>query len=42
MSYNDLTTLGGMNEVKHAGKFKVEGKEYIVKDGDVLNIRFAI
>lgn len=42
VSYHDLTTLGGMNEVKHAGKFKVEGKEYIVKDGDVLNIRFAI
>jgi GTP-binding protein YchF len=42
VSYEDLTTLGGMNEVKHAGKFKVEGKEYIVKDGDILNIRFAI
>ncbi len=42
VAYDDLITLGGMNEVKHAGKFRVEGKEYIVKDGDILNIRFAV
>ena len=40
--YDDLTGLGGMNEAKAHGKLRLEGKEYIVKDGDVLNIRFAI
>lgn len=39
--YNDLTTLGSMNEAKTRGKLRLEGKEYIVKDGDILNIRFA-
>ncbi len=40
--YDDLTGLGGMNEAKTHGKLRLEGKEYIVKDGDVLNIRFAV
>jgi ribosome-binding ATPase len=40
--YDDLTSLGGMAEAKTHGKFRLEGKEYIVKDGDILNIRFAI
>jgi GTP-binding protein YchF len=40
--YDDLTSLGGMAEAKAHGKFRLEGKEYIVKDGDILNIRFAI
>ncbi len=40
--YDDLTSLGGMNEAKTHGKLRLEGKEYIVKDGDILNIRFAI
>jgi ribosome-binding ATPase YchF (GTP1/OBG family) len=40
--YDDLIALGGMNEAKAHGKFRLEGKEYPVKDGDVLNIRFAI
>ncbi|RPJ50702.1 MAG: redox-regulated ATPase YchF [Chloroflexi bacterium] len=39
--YDDLTGLGGMAEAKAHGKFRKEGKEYIVKDGDVLNILFA-
>jgi hypothetical protein len=33
---------GGMNEAKAKGKYRLEGKEYIVKDGDILNIRFNI
>ena len=40
--YNDLVELGGMNEAKARGKLRLEGKEYIVKDGDILNIRFAL
>jgi ribosome-binding ATPase YchF (GTP1/OBG family) len=42
VSYDDLIALGGMSEVKAKGKFRLEGKEYIVKDGDVLTIRFNI
>ena len=42
VSYVDLTTLGGMNEAKAKGKLRLEGKEYVVEDGDVLNIRFNI
>jgi len=40
--YDDLVALGSMNEAKAHGKFHLEGKEYIVKDGDILNIRFAV
>jgi GTP-binding protein YchF len=39
--YDDLTGLGGMTEAKAHGKVRLEGKEYVVKDGDILNIRFA-
>jgi GTP-binding protein YchF len=42
VAYEDLIQLGGMNEVKAKGKQRVEGKEYLVKDGDILNIRFNI
>ncbi len=39
--YDDLAALGGMAEAKAKGKLRLEGKEYPVRDGDVLNIRFA-
>lgn len=42
VAYDDLISLGGMTEVKARGKLRLEGKEYIVKDGDILNIRFAV
>jgi len=42
MKYIDFTTLGSENAVKEAGKFKVEGKEYIVEDGDILHFRFNV
>lgn len=42
VAYDDLITLGGMSEAKGKGKVRLEGKEYIVKDGDILNIRFNI
>ncbi len=42
VAYNDLVALGSMNEAKSKGKFRLEGKEYIVLDGDILNIRFNI
>ncbi len=42
MKYEDFTTLGSEAAVKDAGKFKVEGKEYIVTDGDVMHFRFNV
>lgn len=42
MKYEDFTTLGSESAVKDAGKFKVEGKEYIVSDGDILHFRFNV
>lgn len=42
MKYEDFTNLGSENAVKEAGKFKVEGKEYIVEDGDILHFRFNV
>mgnify|MGYP003746636079 CR=1 FL=1 len=42
VAYDDLMELGGMNEAKAKGKLRLEGKEYIVQDGDILNIRFNI
>lgn len=42
MSYNDFVEFGGESGAKEAGKLRVEGKEYIVKDGDVLHFRFNV
>jgi len=42
MKYNDFVTLGSESAVKDAGKFKVEGKEYIVEDGDIMHFRFNV
>jgi ribosome-binding ATPase YchF (GTP1/OBG family) len=42
MQCADLVELGSESEVKSAGKMRVEGKEYIVKDGDVMNFRFNV
>ena len=42
VSHDDLMAFGGMNEVKSKGKLRLEGKEYVVKDGDILNIRFNL
>lgn len=40
MRYEDLITLGSEAALKSAGKFRLEGRDYIVQDGDILNIRF--
>jgi ribosome-binding ATPase YchF (GTP1/OBG family) len=42
VAYEDLTSLGSMNEAKSKGKFRLEGKDYIVKDGDIVHIRFNV
>jgi GTP-binding protein YchF len=41
IGYDDFITLGGEQAAKEAGKMRLEGKEYIVKDGDLLHFRFA-
>ncbi len=42
MKYNDFVEFGSESAVKEAGKFRVEGKEYIVEDGDVMHFRFNV
>ena len=42
ISYEDFVNFGSEAKVKEAGKMKVEGKEYIVKDGDVMHFRFNV
>ena len=40
MSYDDLVNLGSEKAVKEAGKMRLEGKEYLVQDGDICYFRF--
>jgi ribosome-binding ATPase YchF (GTP1/OBG family) len=40
--WDDLVALGSHSEVSRAGKQRLEGKTYVVEDGDVLNIRFNV
>ncbi|MEY2472750.1 MAG: ribosome-binding ATPase [Actinomycetota bacterium] len=40
--WDELLELGSWNKAKEAGKLRVEGKEYVVQDGDVLEIRFNV
>jgi GTP-binding protein YchF len=42
VAYQDLIDLGGMTEAKAKGKLRLEGKEYIVKDGDIVHIRSSL
>ncbi len=39
---NDIFTLGSEQKIKESGKMRLEGKEYVVKDGDVLFFRFNV
>lgn len=42
MRYQDFVTLGSEAAVKESGKFGVEGKEYVVQDGDIMHFRFNV
>jgi len=42
ISYDDYIEFGSESKVKEAGKMRVEGKEYVVKDGDVMHFRFNV
>ena len=42
ISYDDFTTLGGESGARDAGKLRLEGKDYIVQEGDVMHFRFNV
>jgi len=42
ISYEDFISCGGEAKAKEAGKMRLEGKEYIVQDGDVMHFRFNV
>jgi GTP-binding protein YchF len=41
-AYNDLVSLGSFAKAREAGKLRIEGKEYVVQDGDVVEFRFNV
>lgn len=42
IKYNDFISLGSEQACKEAGKMSVEGKEYVVQDGDIMHFRFNV
>jgi GTP-binding protein YchF len=40
--YEELIALGGLNEAKAKGRLRLEGKEYVVQDGEIVHIRFNV
>ncbi|MFB9326909.1 redox-regulated ATPase YchF [Paenibacillus aurantiacus] len=42
VAYDDLVAAGSMNAAKEKGQLRLEGKEYVVQDGDVMHFRFNV
>jgi ribosome-binding ATPase len=42
IAYDELVRAGSMDEAKRLGLVRVEGKDYVVREGDVLHVRFAV
>jgi ribosome-binding ATPase len=42
IQYDDLVALGSFTKAREAGKLRIEGKEYVVRDGDVILFRFNV
>ncbi len=42
ISYDDFVSLGGENGAKEKGRMRLEGKEYVLQDGDVMHFRFNV
>lgn len=42
IAFDDFVTLGGEHGAKEAGKWRLEGKDYVVQDGDVMHFRFNV
>ena len=42
MSFDDLVDAGSMAEAQSRGKVRIEGKDYVMADGDVVEFRFNV
>lgn len=42
MKYGDLVELGSESKAREAGRFYLKGRDYMVEDGDIINIRFSV
>ncbi len=42
IAFDDLVAAGSFEEARHRGLVRLEGRDYVVRDGDVLHIRFAV
>ncbi len=42
VAFDDLSRLGSLAKAREAGKLRIEGKEYVVQDGDVFDFRFNV
>lgn len=42
VTYEDLVLLGGLPEARNKGKLRLEGKEYVVQDGEIVHVRFNV
>jgi ribosome-binding ATPase YchF (GTP1/OBG family) len=42
ISFDDLVAAGSMNEARSKGKVRMEGKDYVMRDGDVVEFRFNV
>ncbi|MEU2050333.1 DUF933 domain-containing protein, partial [Streptomyces albidoflavus] len=42
ISFDDLVETGSVAEARSAGKARMEGKEYVMRDGDVVEFRFNV
>jgi ribosome-binding ATPase YchF (GTP1/OBG family) len=42
IAYDDFIACGGEGKAREQGKLRVEGKEYLVADGDVMHFRFNV
>jgi ribosome-binding ATPase YchF (GTP1/OBG family) len=42
VSYDDLVSCGSWAKAQLAGKLRIEGKDYVMQDGDVIHVRFSV
>lgn len=42
INQEDLLALGGLNQARSAGKLRLEGKDYVLQDGDIMHVRFSL
>ena len=42
MAFDDFVALGSEAKCREAGKLRLEGKDYVVQDGDIVHFRFAV